>query len=86
MTRQADLRDLVASVDCPVNVLALPGTPTVGELAAIGVRRTSVGGAFAYAAPGAVVEGARELREQGTYGFWDRAGAGSRAARTAFGG
>jgi len=38
---------LVAAVTRPVNVLALPGSPTVGELAALGVRRVSVGGAFA---------------------------------------
>jgi 2-methylisocitrate lyase-like PEP mutase family enzyme len=86
VTRAEDLRTLVASVDRPVNVLALPGTPPVGELAAIGVRRISVGGAFATTALGAVVEAARELREEGTYGYWDLAGPGSRAARAAFGG
>ena len=47
-------------------------------------RRVSVGGAFAYVALGAVVEAARELREEGTYGFWKGAGAGMAAARTAF--
>ena len=84
VTAAADLRTLVASVDRPVNVLALPGTPPVGELAALGVRRISVGGAFASTALGAVVEAARELRERGTYGYWDLAGPGSRAARAAF--
>ena len=79
-----DIRRLVESVDRPVNVLALPGGPSVAELAELGVGRISVGGAFAYAALGAVVEAARELQEQGTYGFWDRAGVGSSAARAAF--
>ena len=49
-----------------------------------GVRRVSVGSAFAFAALGAVAEAAHELREQGTYGFLDRAAAGRCAARAAF--
>jgi 2-methylisocitrate lyase-like PEP mutase family enzyme len=85
LTRLEEIRQLVASVDRPVNVLALPGAPPVPELAAAGVRRVSVGGAFAFAAVGAVVEAATELRDDGTYGFWRRAGAGSKAARAAFG-
>jgi 2-methylisocitrate lyase-like PEP mutase family enzyme len=79
-----DIRQIVSSVDRPVNVLALPGGPTVAELAETGVRRISVGGAFAYAALGAVVEAARELREEGTYGFWERALTGMGAAKSAF--
>jgi hypothetical protein len=31
-----------------------------------------------------VVEAARELSEQGTYGFWERAGSGVQGARSAF--
>jgi hypothetical protein len=50
------------------------------------VARISVGGAFAYAALGAVVEAAAELRERGTYGFWDQARGGAAAARAAFAG
>ena len=79
-----DIRQLVAAVDRPVNVLASPGGPTVAQLGEVGVRRISVGGAFAFAALGAVVEAARELREEGTYGFRERAGVGSKAARAAF--
>lgn len=80
----ADIESVVSSVDLPVNVLALPGVPPVAELAAAGVRRISVGGAFAYAAIGAVVAAARELLDDGTYGYWPGAGAGSKAARAAF--
>jgi len=80
-----DVRELVRSVDRPVNVLALPGGPTVAELGELGVARVSVGGAFAYAALGALVEAARELQEQGTYGFWTTAGVGGQAAKSAFG-
>ncbi|HEV7804291.1 MAG TPA: isocitrate lyase/phosphoenolpyruvate mutase family protein [Solirubrobacteraceae bacterium] len=81
-----DIGAVLAAVDRPLNVLALPGMPSVGELATAGVARISVGGAFAFAAIGAVVEAARELREQGTYGYWQRARAGADAARAAFGG
>src|SRR4029077_14296335 len=76
--------ELVAAVDRPVNVLALPGTPPVPELAAMGVKRISVGGAFAFAGLGAVADAARELRDQGTYGYWQQARSGSAAARAAF--
>jgi len=80
-----EIRTLVESVDRPVNVLARPGGPSVPELAEAGVSRVSVGGAFAFVAFGGVVEAARELLDEGTYGYWDRAAAGSKAARSAFG-
>ena len=84
VTRLEDVRELVASVGRPVNVLALPGAPSVSELAAVGVRRISVGSGFAYAALGAVVQAAQELRGEGTYGFWTGARAGATAAHAAF--
>jgi 2-methylisocitrate lyase-like PEP mutase family enzyme len=84
LTRLADLGAIVTSVDRPVNVLALPGVPSVPELAAIGVRRVSVGGSFLFTALGAVVEAARELRDEGTYSYWARAAIGSRGAAAAF--
>jgi 2-methylisocitrate lyase-like PEP mutase family enzyme len=84
--RIEDIRRVVEAVGKPVNVLALPTAPPVAELADAGVARISVGGAFAFAALGAVVEAARELREDGTYGFWQRAGLGAKAARAAFAG
>ncbi|MFL5795712.1 MAG: isocitrate lyase/phosphoenolpyruvate mutase family protein [Actinomycetota bacterium] len=85
LRRLEDIGQLVASVDRPVNVLAVAGAPPVGELAAAGVSRVSVGGAFAFAALGAVVEAATELREAGTYGFWQHASTGRDAAGSAFG-
>ncbi len=84
VTAAQDIRRLVDAVDLPVNVLALPAAPAVPELAALGVARISVGGAFAFAAFGAAAEAAREFIEDGTYSFWEAAGAGSRAGRTAF--
>jgi 2-methylisocitrate lyase-like PEP mutase family enzyme len=85
LTEISDIRSVVESVDRPVNVLALRGAPSVGELASVGVARVSVGGAFAFAALGAAAQAARELLERGTYGFWDLAGPGAKAARAAFG-
>jgi 2-methylisocitrate lyase-like PEP mutase family enzyme len=84
LTDLQDIRRVVESVGLPVNVLALAGAPPVQELAAVGVKRISVGGAFAFAALGEVVAAARELREQGTYRFWESANVGARAARSAF--
>jgi 2-methylisocitrate lyase-like PEP mutase family enzyme len=84
LTRAEDIGRVVESVGRPVNVLARPGAPTVGELAELGVGRISVGGAFAFAALGALMEAALELRDQGTYTFLDRSAQGVRAARGAF--
>ena len=78
-----DIRAVVTSVDLPVNVLALPGAPTVDELAEVGVGRISVGGAFALVALGAVVEAARELKRQGTYGFRNQAAPEAKAGGAA---
>jgi 2-methylisocitrate lyase-like PEP mutase family enzyme len=84
LARIEDIREVVGSVGLPVNVLARPHAPPVGELAEAGVARISVGGAFAFAALGAVVEAARELLDHGTYGFSERSIAGAKAARRAF--
>jgi 2-methylisocitrate lyase-like PEP mutase family enzyme len=81
----AEIGKLVESVGVPVNVLARPGAPSVGELASVGVARVSVGGAFAFAGLGALVQAAEELQESGTYGFWERAKVGAKAAQAAFG-
>ena len=78
------LRRLLAEVDLPVNVLVRPGAPTVPELAELGVARISVGGAFAFAALGAVVEAARELLDDGTTGYGARAAAGRAAIDAPF--
>src|SRR6516225_9619982 len=76
----ADIRRLVREVDRPVNVLAIGGAPPVPELAEAGVARISVGGAFAFAAVGALVEAATELRDQGTYGYAATSAVGREAA------
>jgi 2-methylisocitrate lyase-like PEP mutase family enzyme len=78
------IRELVSSVDLPVNVLVLPGMPTVAELAETGVSRISVGGAFVFAAFGAAAAAGRELMDSGTYGYWETAAGGAKATREAF--
>lgn len=85
ITDAAQLRTILAEIDRPLNVLALPAAPPVAELAKLGVARISVGGAFAFAAYGALVEAGRELREHGTYGFWGVASAGRTVTDVAFG-
>jgi 2-methylisocitrate lyase-like PEP mutase family enzyme len=84
ITDAGDIRRLISSVDRPVNVIALPGGPTVAELAELGTARISIGGAFAWVAYGAVVEAGRELLDQGTYGYAARGAVGRNAARAAF--
>jgi 2-methylisocitrate lyase-like PEP mutase family enzyme len=79
-----DVAELIASVERPVNVLARAGAPSVAQLTALGVKRISVGGAFAFTALGAVVSAATELLNDGTYGFTEISAAGARAARAAF--
>lgn len=64
----AVLRELVAAVPAPLNVLAGPGAPPVAELAALGVRRVSVGASLAEVAYGAARRAAVELLAEGTYG------------------
>jgi 2-methylisocitrate lyase-like PEP mutase family enzyme len=69
LTRSEDIAEVVRSVDRPVNVL-MPGVPlTLGDLAALGVKRVSVGSALARAALGAFLRAAREMREHGTFAF-----------------
>jgi 2-methylisocitrate lyase-like PEP mutase family enzyme len=80
-----EIRELVRSVDRPVNVLALPGMPSVSELAEAGVSRISVGGAFAFTAYGAAAAAGHELLESGTYAYWETAAAGAEATHEAFG-
>ena len=84
LVRIEDVRAVVAAVSRPVNVLMRPGGPTVPELAAAGVARITVGGTFAFAALGALVEAAEELRDRGSTGYSRLAGIGQKAAGAAF--
>ena len=84
LTKLADIKSVVSSVDRPVNILARPALPSVAELAEVGVARISVGGAFNQAALGALVEAGRELLEQGSYGYLDLARRGREQIDLAF--
>ena len=63
------IRAVVDAVDLPLNVLALPGGPTVAEIGEAGGRRVSIGGSLASTAYGAMMAGARELMNSGTSGY-----------------
>jgi 2-methylisocitrate lyase-like PEP mutase family enzyme len=80
----SDLRQLLGAVDQPVSVLATPGAPTVSELSDLGVSRISVGGTVAMAAYGAAMNAVSELREYGTYGYWELAAVARSGAQSAF--
>jgi len=75
LTKAEDIRAVCASVSKPVNVImGLKGAAfSVQELAALGVRRISVGSALSRAALGAFVRAAKEIRELGTFTFADDA-------------
>jgi len=66
-----DIARLVTSLDRPVNVLmGLAGSKlSVRDLGEVGVRRVTVGSALSRAAYGAILRGAREIAEHGTFSF-----------------
>lgn len=70
------IRMVCEAVARPVNVVMglAGGSFSVEELAAVGVRRISLGSALARTALGAFLRAAREIQEEGTFGL---AGAGA---------
>jgi 2-methylisocitrate lyase-like PEP mutase family enzyme len=58
---------VVEALRAPVNILAVAGTPSVPELAALGVKRVSTGSGAMRAAMGALRSLAEEVRTSGTY-------------------
>jgi 2-methylisocitrate lyase-like PEP mutase family enzyme len=85
LTDLEQIRRVVETVGVPVNVLALPGGPSISELESVGVRRVSTGSLLASAAYGALLRGARELLEDGTSRYAE-SGASSAELREALGG
>jgi 2-methylisocitrate lyase-like PEP mutase family enzyme len=65
----ATIRTVVASVTRPVNVVMSAADPdlTVDQLASVGVKRISVGGALSRLALAAFLKGAREMAERGSF-------------------
>lgn len=64
----ATIGRLAEAIDAPLNVMAAPGAPSVGELARLGVARVSVGPAIPRAVMTVIRHAARELLSAGTYG------------------
>jgi 2-methylisocitrate lyase-like PEP mutase family enzyme len=75
LTNKDDIATLVSSVDRPVNLLlGLKGVNlTMIDVAALGVKRVSVGSGLARCALGAFIAAAREMRRHGTFSFADDA-------------
>jgi 2-methylisocitrate lyase-like PEP mutase family enzyme len=59
---------LVREVDGPLNILAVVGSPSIGELQRLGVRRVSLGSSPMRATMGLARRIARELLDSGAYG------------------
>lgn len=67
----ATIRTVASSLAKPLNVVAgflEPGI-SAGELAQAGVKRISVGGGLCRLALGRMIEGAREMKERGSFGW-----------------
>jgi 2-methylisocitrate lyase-like PEP mutase family enzyme len=64
---------LAKAVECPLNILAVTGTPSIAELANLGVARVSVGSGPMRATLGLLRRLAEELRTTGTYDAMDGA-------------
>ncbi len=69
------IREVCNAVDKPVNVVMGLSGPryTLAQLQDAGVKRISVGGAFARVAFGAFMRAAEEVKEHGTFNFADNA-------------
>jgi 2-methylisocitrate lyase-like PEP mutase family enzyme len=63
----ATIGRLVKDVACPLNILAVPGTPSIAALEKLGVARVSVGSGFMRATLGSLRAMAEELKSAGTY-------------------
>jgi 2-methylisocitrate lyase-like PEP mutase family enzyme len=75
LTKAEDIRLVCKSVGKPVNVVMglRGGSFSVAELAAMGVRRISVGSALSRAALTGFMSAAREMKERGTFTFAEKA-------------
>ncbi|MGA8154159.1 MAG: isocitrate lyase/phosphoenolpyruvate mutase family protein [Terriglobales bacterium] len=65
------ISQLVRDVQCPVNILAGPGYPSVPELAKLGVMRVSLGSGPMRATLGLLQRMAEELKASGTYAAFE---------------
>jgi 2-methylisocitrate lyase-like PEP mutase family enzyme len=58
---------IVRDLQCPVNILAGPGSPAIAELQSLGVARLSIGSGAMRATLGLVRRIGEELKTAGTY-------------------
>ena len=77
LTTEDEIRTVCSSVTRPVNLLfglsGGMGKFSVADVAAMGVRRISLGSALSRAALGALVRAAREIHDRGTFTFAEEA-------------
>ncbi len=75
LSNREEIAAVVNSVDRPVNVVMgrRGANLSRAELSELGVKRISVGSALSRAALGAFLRAAREMAEEGTFGFSDDA-------------
>ena len=71
-TDAALIARLVSEIDGPINILAGPAPPPVGELERLGVRRVSMGSGPMRATMALLQRIARELAQSGTYTAFTR--------------
>lgn len=64
---------IVAVLKCPVNILGVPGSPSVPELVKLGVKRISLGSGPMRASLGFLRRVAEEVKTSGTYKLMDSA-------------
>lgn len=71
LTTKAQIQEVVSALDRPVNVvMGLAGEPIpLAELDQLGVRRVSLGSTLSRTALGSFIAAAKELRDNGTFGF-----------------
>jgi 2-methylisocitrate lyase-like PEP mutase family enzyme len=61
------IKRIVEDLRCPVNILGVPGSPSVNELVEVGVKRISLGSGPMRASLGLLRRVAEELKTAGTY-------------------
>lgn len=71
LTEATTIEHLAKAVECPLNILVGPGSPSIPELEKLGVARVSVGSGVMRATLGLLRRVAEELKTSGTYGALD---------------
>jgi 2-methylisocitrate lyase-like PEP mutase family enzyme len=61
------IRSLASDLRCPLNILAVPNSPSIAELTSLGVKRISLGSGPMRAALGMLRRLGQEVKAEGTY-------------------